>query len=272
MKKILFIFLLSNHLLIAQDFKRFIFYGGAREKKTDGTRHKVGESHNSAFKFASFNVRKDYTDFKKTGSLLKISTGKILIDTINQQEDNTIISLDILSHSTAYSLNFSQKAFNNCGIYVNKKTKQFLAFKYRLKYFKKYIFDTNSVSIAKINFNKFNTQAVIELHGCKTVSRLNILPLPSIAKKISKELIKNGKYEACVIVHLQKSGPLIYEEKTKILEQDYRHGKRAVFYNGKVLFRTKKTRRISHSKILNKIQKRKKRVLQKNSKSKALPQ
>ncbi len=42
--------------------KRYIFYGGTRERNQDGTVRKIGVADNGAFYHSAINVRNDYTD------------------------------------------------------------------------------------------------------------------------------------------------------------------------------------------------------------------
>ena len=47
-------------------------------------------------------------------------------------------------------------------------------------------------------------------------------------------LYEAGKEESVVIGHSEKANPNINGSKTTIKQQDYRHGKRQIFNNGKI--------------------------------------
>ena len=101
--------------------------------------------------------------------------------------------------------------------------------------------------INNIDFNKFTKTAKIELHGCN--SGADTYMVDNIAINLSEYLYNSKKTKSIVIAHLTKANPSIKGDETTIKEQDYRHGSRIIYNNGKELFRTKKTGRITIDEI-----------------------
>lgn len=93
-------------------------------------------------------------------------------------------------------------------------------------------------TIYDIKFDRFITQnTYIEIHGCESGGDLYIID--SITKNLSEE-IPHGY----VVGHITKANPNIDNTKdTK--KQDYRHGKRAIWQNGKVIKETTQKRWIN---------------------------
>ncbi len=61
--------------------------------------------------------------------------------------------------------------------------------------------------------------------------------------------IKGRRKKAYVIGHTDISNPNINGSKTTIKQQDYRHGERSIYHNGKLLKMTKKNGVIAHDEI-----------------------
>ena len=231
---------------------RLIFYGGSREKNLDGSINKIGVSDNSAFYFAAKNTIVGYKDFKFTGQLIKIKDSIQLVDKINSQNDGSIHTLDILSHGTPYSLNFSLIKNENCGLYSSKLAKKAVELYYTFSGFEWYVFSQFSRDLNAINYNKFAFDARIEIHGCNTANDLN-LPLDTFVEKLSIYLYQSNKRHSVVIGHLTKATPNINGSSTQVKEQDYRHGLRGVFHNGDLLFTTNIKGVIAYSDIQKKL-------------------
>lgn len=102
-------------------------------------------------------------------------------------------------------------------------------------------------TINNIDFNKFTKNAKIELHGCNSGAETYMVD--NIAINLSEYLYNAKKTKAVVVAHLTKANPSINGDKTTINEQDYRHGSRIIYLDGKELFRTKKTGRITAAEI-----------------------
>ncbi|MCP4119351.1 MAG: hypothetical protein GY737_28935 [Desulfobacteraceae bacterium] len=111
---------------------RLIFHGGTRETKANGKVRPIGLAHNGAFFAAARNVERDY----KTGDsndeikLIKISTAASMVAQINAMKTNNVKSFDVLSHGTPYSLNFSVKENDNCGLVTGLIAKGLLSLYY----------------------------------------------------------------------------------------------------------------------------------------------
>lgn len=108
-----------------------------------------------------------------------------------------------------------------------------------------YSFSIQSRYIDDINFSVFSEDARIQIHGCNTAR--DSLPCDTLTEALSKGLYNAGKKKAYVIGHVSKSNPLINGPSTTNIAQDYRHGKRAIIYNGKVIKVTTDKEIIGHS-------------------------
>jgi hypothetical protein len=91
--------------------------------------------------------------------------------------------------------------------------------------------------ISEINFAKFTKNAKIELHGCRTADAES--DTDNIAADLSSRLNNAGKTASLVIGHADKANPNIKGGGEKNDEQDYRHGQRVVFSNGKIVKETR---------------------------------
>jgi len=211
------------------DLVRLIFSGGA-----------LKASDNSAFKFAAENVKKDYGKSIKV-ELLDAKSSDYISGTINAHKNSSIVSLDIITHGSyvAFFMYQDGDKDKNVSMYDMGLTKFFVGTSTQKE----------SGTIDDIDFNKFSNNAVIEIHGCKACSD-HILPdVDNIAQDLSQKLFKAGKKNAVVIGHTTKANPNIYDDNTTKSQQDYRHDPRAAYYNGKLLFKTSKTGRISRKTI-----------------------
>jgi hypothetical protein len=75
------------------------------------------------------------------------------------------------------------------------------------------------------------------------------MPGNTLVEEFSEQIYKAGRKKAYVIGHTDKSNPNINGSKTTIKEQDYRHGERSIYHNGRLLKTTKKEGLISHDEI-----------------------
>ena len=232
----------NKTITVTVKYKRLIFWGGARKK-----------GDNSAFYFASRNVINDYSESKDTIIDNKAESAKYIIKTINEQEDNTIQSIDFFTHGSQYALYMvrDKKTKINSSfkedIKDNDKEANNLYASKTAKAFQSWFAGNDEDVINNIDFSKFTNSAKIEIHGCK--SGADTYMIDNIAINLSQYLFEKGKDKAVVIAHLTKANPNINGDKTTNAEQDYRHGVRIVFHNGKELFRTSKKGRITASEI-----------------------
>ena len=226
---------------------RLFFYGGTRETKADGSVRQTGIAHNSAFYFAAKNVERDYPNGKK--SLTKITTAADMVKQINNHKKNSVASLDIFSHGTPYSLNFSVKENENCGLVTGFLAKGMLAAYYSSWDDGVYSFSADSRHVSDIDFSVFTADARVQIHGCNTAR--GSMVGSTLVEAISEELYEAGKKASYVIGHTDKSNPNIHGTKTTIKQQDYRHGERSIYSNGELIKKTKKAGVIRHDDIQN---------------------
>lgn len=112
---------------------------------------------------------------------------------------------------------------------------------------------SDSRTIDEINFSNFTKNCKIEIHGCLTAHDMYVKD--NICEELSELLYEAGKKESVVIGHSEKANPKINGSKTTIKQQDYRHGKRQVFNNGKIILTTYKKGRITYNDIKNALKK-----------------
>ena len=224
---------------------RFLFHGGTREKNPDGSVRNVGIAHNGAFYFAAQNVASDYTNGEKRS--IKITTAADMVKKINACPVKSVASLDVFSHGTPYSLNFSIKENENCGLVTGWMAKQGLRAYYSSWDDGIYNFSSDSRYVSDIDFKVFTDDARIQIHGCNTAR--GSMPGNTLVEEISEQIYKSGRKKAYVIGHTDKSNPNINGSKTTIKQQDYRHGERSIYHNGKLLKKTTKKGIISHDEM-----------------------
>jgi RHS repeat-associated protein len=208
---------------------RLIFYGGAKK-----------EGDNSAFQFAAKNVAKDYGSVPSS-NIFSIKSAREIVTTINSQKENSIQSVDIFSHggtNALYSHDSNESFIGNTSLYRSG-----------LKQFFNGAWGEGSAKVGEIDFTKFTNNAKIELHGCNTCDKSS--NDDNIASDISTRLYDAGKSKAVVIGHATAANPNINGKKTTNSQQDYRHGTRVIYHNGKVLFSTSNKGRITGS-VINK--------------------
>lgn len=218
---------------------RLIWHGGSAEVDGQGKTLRKGISENSAFYHAAQNVLKDYPTAKDTQiKTYKITNARDIVNTIAAQGKNTIRSMDILSHGSGVSLNFYKVQYENCGFVSGSVAKAAYSIYMAGRYQSDYGFATGFQYISAIDFGRFTDDARIELHGCQAATDIPVIG--NIAADLSQALFDAGKHRAIVIGHVTKATPSIKGTETKIRDQDYRHGKRAIYHRGKILFFTKK--------------------------------
>lgn len=224
---------------------RFLFHGGTREKNADGSIRNIGIAHNSAFYFAARNVAKDYKDAEKRA--IKITTAAEMVKKINACSPKSVASLDVFCHGTPYSLNFSIKENENCGLVTGWMAKQGLRAYYSTWDDGIYNFSSDSRYVSDIDFKVFTEDARIQIHGCNTAR--GSMPGNTLVEEFSEQIYNAGRKKAYVIGHTDKSNPNINGAKTTIKQQDYRHGERSIYHNGILLKTTKQKGIIAHDEI-----------------------
>lgn len=98
-------------------------------------------------------------------------------------------------------------------------------------------------TIYDIKFDKFiSSGAVVEIHGCESGGDLYLVD--SIVKNLSEEIT-----DGYIVRHISKANPNIDGTKEN-KKQDYKHGLRAVWYNGKEIRKTTQERWIDFEELL----------------------
>lgn len=224
---------------------RFLFHGGTREKNADGSIRNIGIAHNGAFYFAAQNVINDYKSGEKRS--IKITTAADMVRKINTCSPKSVASLDVFCHGTPYSLNFSIKENESCGLVTGWMAKQSLRVYYSTWDDGIYNFSSDSRYVSDIDFKVFTDDARIQIHGCNTAR--GSMPGNTLVEEFSEQIYNAGRKKAYVIGHTDKSNPNINGSKTTIKQQDYRHGERSIYHNGRLLKTTQKKGIISHDEI-----------------------
>lgn len=205
---------------------------------------------NSAFEWATRNVVKDYKALDKGNFTFvnqRILVAKDIVSQINSQDDDSIRSLDIFTHGGPQALYLTtanpgtskmlRYVLHNSSLYRGRARMIFNAAGWT----------EGSALVSEINFAKFSVNAKIELHGCKTADADS--DTDNIAADLSMRLYEAGKTASIVIGHSDKTNPNIKGGGEKLNEQDYRHGQRVVFHNGKVVKVTKQKGQISEREL-----------------------
>jgi hypothetical protein len=210
--------------------QRFIFHGGAREKDAHGRTHQLGVSHNSAFAFAARNIAGSYPDFQRTGRLIKIHTAQTILQAIHKAHAGSIRSLDVVSHGTPYSLNFSVKEFEGSGFTTDILARLWLINLYSDAQHR-FHFSHSAALFSAIDFSRFADDARVEIHGCNAARP--DMSRDTVAEVLSRLLTRAGKRHAVVIGHADFSSPQVNPlGQTANREQDYRHGPRVIYNRG----------------------------------------
>jgi RHS repeat-associated protein len=205
---------------------RLIFWGGA---KKDGD--------NGAFRAASKNVAGDYGGVPKE-NIMQVISAREIVTKINAQKNNSIQSVDIFTHGGTNALYVN----NGNGTYAGNTSLYRSSWAKLLKSGGGTLISGGSAVIDEIDFNKFTDNAKIELHGCQTAD--GNADDDNIAADFSTRLFNAGKKNAVVIGHTTPANPNIDGDETTDKGQDYRHGERAVYHNGSLLFTTKEQGRL----------------------------
>ena len=205
----------------------------------------VKASDNSAFNFASKNVASDYKNDLPVKKFQISNGAKTIVSAIASQLTNTIQSLDIFCHGDHDGIYFiiGSSLEKNVENYIKKQLASNLyASKSRsliMGFYDNGNKIKNQYAISDLNLKAFTNESKVEIHGCNTGSGENCF-----ASEFSKQLYKVGKIKSVVIGHASKANPNI-DGTTSIKEQDYRHGIRIIFHNGKAIKKVTSSGRIS---------------------------
>lgn len=228
---------------------RILMYGGAK---------KAGD--NKGFKGAAENVLADYIADKNDTlcCYCVMLTGGItqLVKYIENQSKNSIQSLDIFTHGAQDSLhtvigsNLTTNKDDNVKRSIIHQTHRL-----QIEDYTKYPLTrdfNDQYDIGDLDLDRFTESCKIEIHGCNTAAEND-----NFARTLSIALYQAGKKRAVVIAHPDKiSGNILNaplnlngEFTIPFAQYDYRHGKRVLYHNGKILHTFTKTGRLTATDI-----------------------
>lgn len=191
-------------------------------------------SDNITFEHASKNVIADYRKDMSLESIFLANGANQIVDYFNNQVDNTIQSLDLFCHGSSFGVHFSLNASKSITIPRSEAVWSHLYMDNfdEITNFLNSPFDRSfkdQHDIGELKLSAFTNACKIEIHGCSTAEKDS-----NFCTALSKLLYKKGKLRSVVIGHISKSNPNI-RPNIKYSEQDYRHGKRGIYHNGKLL-------------------------------------
>jgi hypothetical protein len=228
-------------------------------------------AENSAFKFAANNLIADYERNPESHQVIKriyFDNARQIVDSINHQR-LVIKSVDFLSHSRD----------DRIGATMTRGPVQYRTslFESRERLEEARVLtdaaggdlrnSSRMASIEEINFSRFSYDAVIEVHGCHAGTEVDSLPA-NICRRLSLALYMSGKQLAVVIGHGTRANPNPKATphsgaaavaasaggfRESVLTQDYRHGLRMVYFNGRTILATRVAGAISQAAIITAI-------------------
>lgn len=228
-------------------------------------------AENSAFKYAAANLVADYE--REAGheivKRIYFDNARQIVDSINRQR-LLIRSVDFLSHSRDDRIGATMtrgKVQYRTSLFASRQAMQEV----------KVLTDAegpaenlrNSPRMAcleEIDFSRFSYDAVIEIHGCHGGAGVDSLPA-NICRRLSLALYMSGKQLAVVIGHGTRANPNTGSTgthsgvaatsgpgfKESVLAQDYRHGLRMVYFNGRTILTTRSPGTVPQSTIVSAI-------------------
>lgn len=217
-----------------KSFVRLVMYGGAKKA-----------SDNSAFKFASKNVAADYKNDLPVKNYFILNGAKTVVSVLETQLENSVQSLDLFCHGDPDGVYFiigasldknventieNQLASN---VYVSKFQAVYKGFDRKENKMK------NQYAVSDLKLSVFTNESKVEIHGCNTGKGDDCF-----ASELSKQLFKAGKTSSVVVGHASKANPNI-DGTTSVTKQDYRHGTRIIYHNGKAIKTVTSSGRIS---------------------------
>jgi hypothetical protein len=215
-------------------------------------------AENSAFKFAAANLVSDYAREANASRIvvkrIYFDNARQIVDSINRQK-LTIKSVDFLSHSRDDRIGATMTRGN-----AQYRTSLFES-RQRMEE-ARVLYDAEGgdlrnssrmASIEEIDFSRFSYDAIIEIHGCHAGTGVDSLPA-NICRRLSQALYMSGKQLAVVIGHSTRANPNTAKGteihpgiaaaagpgfKESVLAQDYRHGLRLAYFNGRPILTTR---------------------------------
>lgn len=248
---------------------------------------------NSAFRYASANLVADYERDTVSRQVIKriyFDNARQIVDSINSQR-LVIRSVDFLSHSRGdrigaistrrgvqyrTSLFESRERMEEARVLADAEGGDLHN-------------GVRMASIEEIDFSRFSYDAVIEIHGCHGGTEIDSLP-GGICRRLSLALYMSGKQLAVAIGHATRANPnlrvsgsrpgdaagsgaaashsgaatgsahsgaaavgAVSSFKESILAQDYRHGLRMVYFNGRTILSSRQPGAIPRASIFSAI-------------------
>jgi hypothetical protein len=228
-------------------------------------------AENSAFKYAAANLVAEYerdTASRQVVRRIYFDNARQIVDSINRQR-LVIRSVDFLSHSRDDRIGATMTRGN-----VQYRTSLFESREHMEE--ARVLADAEGgdlhnssrmASIEEIDFSHFSYDAVVEIHGCHAGTGVDSLPA-NICRRLSQALYMSGKQLAVVIGHGTRANPNASRPagthsgaaaapgpgfKESILAQDYRHGLRMVYFNGRTVLATRVSGAIPQTAIISAI-------------------
>lgn len=221
-----------------KSFVRLVIYGGVKKA-----------SDNSAFKFASKNVVADYKNDLPIKNYFILNGAKTVVSVLATQQENSVQSLDLLCHGDPNAVYFV--IGSSLDKNVENENRDPIAsniYKNRIISNIRGLFDPekqmkNQSAISNLKLSVFTNESKVEIHGCNTGKGDDCF-----ASELSKQLFDAGKTSSVVIGHASKANPNI-DGTTSVTKQDYRHGTRIIYHNGKAIKTVTSSGRIAASVI-----------------------
>jgi hypothetical protein len=229
-------------------------------------------AENSAFRYAAANLTADYErDAAFSRQVVKriyFDNARQIVDSINHQR-LVIKSVDFLSHSRD----------DRIGAEMTRGAVQYRTslFESRERLEEARVLtdaeggdlrnSSRMASIEEIDFSHFSYDAVIEIHGCHGGTVIDSLPA-NVSRRLSRALYMSGKQLAVVIGHATRANPNEARGagtrsgvaaapgpgfKESVLSQDYRHGLRLAYFNGRSILATRAPGAIPQATIISAI-------------------
>jgi hypothetical protein len=227
-------------------------------------------AENSAFRYAAANLVADYARDTLSRQIIKriyFDNARQIVDSINSQR-LVIRSVDFLSHSRTdrigaiatrggiqyrTSLFESRQRMEEARVLADAEGGD-LHNGSRMAY------------IEEIDFSRFSYDAVIEIHGCHGGTEVDSLP-GGICRRLSLALYMSGKQLAVAIGHVTRANPNLSRTRTgtaavsastgvfreSVLAQDYRHGLRMIYFNGRTILATRHTGAVPRAEVISAI-------------------
>jgi hypothetical protein len=226
----------------------------------------------NTFANASETLKKDYLanydqKFHKV-SVRMVYSGKEMVELINNCEDNSIASLDVVSHGNQGGLHISRKLSQPLkagliqklahvklrensdnpqseedaeyieesmhGIYSGYLARKIVSYYFNQTFSKKEkdgksVSNRDTVFISKIQFDKFDNYAYVEFHGCKTAEYIEWLN--DVVDNFAENFSEKLSKNSIVLGHITSSSP---DKNPNGNPNDYRYGKIRTYIRGKL--------------------------------------